>query len=310
MLDKILYYSIVLPVSRLPMGAISLFADLLYIVFRYIWPYREKVISDNLKRAFPSLSSMERREIKLQYYRYLSNLVIESIKNLSVSEDELLDRLRVKNPELMQELYAADRNVILLSSHFNNWEFLIKGLSLLFPFKAIGVGKPLTKRFWDKKINEGRECFGMHVVNTCNYKEIITENPDKLNTVLVLNDQSPGKNENCYWTKFLNQDTAFYFGAEVMANKFNYAVVHAIIRRKQKAYYEIELKLLTDTPREEEYGFITRTYIEQLEECIIADPQYWVWSHRRWKKDLPDNLEELKQQHQERFIQKFRTKSQ
>ncbi|MBK6524768.1 MAG: hypothetical protein IPG07_03955 [Crocinitomicaceae bacterium] len=93
-----------------------------------------------------------------------------------------------------------------------------------------------------------------------------------------------GKAENCYWTNFLNQETAFYFGAEFMANEFDMPVICGIIHKVKRGKYELELKLITANPRQESYGFITESYIRNLEEAIIDEPRYWLWSHKRWKK--------------------------
>lgn len=255
------------------------------------------------------MSEKEQGKIVRQFYRYFADLFAESVKNLTISERKLRKRLKVRNPEVMSKLYDQKKNVILLSSHYNNWEFLINGQPLLFDFKAVGIGMPLSNKFWDKKLNDRRERFGMAVVNANNYKEVLSNFSDKNTATLILNDQSPGKNENCYWTQFLGQETAFYFGAEILANQMDTAVVNAIIHKVKRGFYEIDLQLITTAPQNESYGFITQTYINQLEETIRQKPQYWLWSHKRWKKEVPENLEELKANHQKRFEEKFRKKT-
>ncbi|UKN02610.1 lysophospholipid acyltransferase family protein [Paracrocinitomix mangrovi] len=306
MLDKFLYYCITIPWSYMPLWMIYRLADMFYFVIRFVIPYRKKVVLDNIRKSFPEKSDKEVKLITKKFYRYFANLFAESVKNLTIPEAKLRKRLVVRNPEIMEELHKEGKSVLLLSSHYNNWEFLINGQSLLFPFQAVGIGMPLSNKFWDKKLNERRERFGMKVVNAGNYKEVIAEFKDTLTATLILNDQSPGKDENCYWVNFLNQETAFYFGAEVLANQNNSPVVNAIIHKVKKGYYEIELKLITKDPRKESYGFITQEYVNQLEEAIIANPQYWLWSHKRWKKEIPSNLEEIKAAHQKRFEEKFR----
>ena len=290
----------------MPLWLIYLLSDLFYIVIRFVVPYRKKVVVNNIKASFPDLSDKEQNKIAIKFYRYFANLFAESIKNLTITEKSIRKRLVVRNPEIMEQLAKEKRNVLFLSSHYNNWEFLIKGQSLLFDFQAVGIGMPLSNKFWDEKLNARREEFGMKVVNSRNYKEVIRDYKDRLTATLILNDQSPGKNENCYWTKFLGQDTAFYFGAEIMANQTNSAVVNATIHYVKRGYYEIELELLTADPQHEPYGEITERYVKSLERAIIAAPQYWLWSHKRWKKGVPPNLAELKAEHKQRFIEKFR----
>lgn len=291
----------------MPLFLIYRASDLFYFVIRFLIPYRKETIQKNIAHSFPEKSETERKRITKKFYRYFANLFAESIKNLTISESSLKKRLVVKNPEVMDKLKAEGKNVLLLSSHYNNWEFLINGQSLLFDYQAIGIGMPLSNKFWDKKLNDRRERFGMKVVNAQNYKEVIAGYEDQLTATLILNDQSPGKNENCYWTNFLNQETAFYFGAEILANQLNAAVVNATIHKVKKGYYELELQLITDQPQEEPYGHITETYVRQLEKTIQDNPEYWLWSHKRWKKGVPENLEELKTAHKQRFLDRFRT---
>lgn len=294
------------PLGYMPLWYIYLVGDFFYFVICYITPYRKKVVQKNLATSFPEESTEELKRVTKKFYRFFADLFAESIKNLFISEKKLKERLVVRNPEVMEQFYDQKKNVILLSSHFNNWEFLITAQNLLFRAQAVGIGSPLSNKFWDKKITERRERFGMKVVNAKNYKEIIPTLTEKPTATLVLGDQSPGKNENCYWTTFLNQETAFFFGAEFMANEFDMPVISGTIHKIKRGKYELELKVITANPRMEQYGFITEQYIRQLEENIIAEPQYWLWSHKRWKKEVPTNLEEIKAEHRERFFKRFR----
>lgn len=281
--------------------------DIFYLLLRTIIPYRKKVVLANLENSFPDYSEKEIKRVKIKFYGFFTDLFAESVKNLFISRKNLSKRMTVRNPEVIEQFYDQGKSVILLSSHFNNWEFLITAQSLLFRFQAVGIGSPLSNKYWDKKITQRRERFGMKVVHAINYKEELKKLSGKPSATLVLGDQSPGKAENCYWTKFLNQETAFYFGAEYMANEFDMPVISGIIHRVGRGKYELELKLITAKPRMEKYGFITQSYISDLEEAIIQEPQYWLWSHKRWKKEIPANLQEVKLAHQERFLKRFRS---
>ncbi len=293
--------------SLLPMGLIYFMSNFFYFLIYNVFKYRRKVVLNNVRNSFPNHSELEQKKIVKDFYHYLTNLVAESIKNLSISENDLLNRMQLKDNALMDQLYKEGKNVIILSSHLNNWELLITAQSLLFKHQAIGIGTPLSNKFWDAKINERRERFGMQVVHANNYKEILQNNGAKPTATLVLGDQSPGKDENCYWTDFLNQKTAFFFGAEILANQFNSVVVYASIKQLKKGHYEVDVLPITLKPHEEDYGFITSSYIELLEKDINASPANWLWSHKRWKKSVPKNLQELQKNHEKRFVQKFRS---
>jgi len=305
--DRLLYYCLAVPVGNLPLFISYVIFDFFYLLIRSVIPYRKKVVEQNLKRSFPDASESEIKYIKKKFYGFFTDLFAESIHNLFIGEKSLRKRMTVRNPEVMEQFYDQGKSVILLSSHYNNWEFLITSQSLLFRFQAVGIGSPLSNKYWDRKITNRRERFGMKVVHAANYKEEIRKLTVKPTATLVLGDQSPGKAENCYWTSFLNQETAFYFGAEFMANEFDMPVICGIIHKVSRGKYELELKLITAAPRQESYGFITESYIRNLEEAIILEPRYWLWSHKRWKKQVPENITEVKLQHKERFLKRFRS---
>jgi len=261
---------------------------------------------ENIRKSFPEKSDVEHRKISRKFFCFFTDLLAEATKNLSISESGMKRRLVVRNPELMARLFGEGKSVVFLSGHFNNWEPLITALNMLFPHQAFGIGTPLSNKFWDKKVNERRERFGMVVTTADNYKQKLSEYKDKPSSVLVLGDQSPGKGASVYWSEFLNRKTAFYFGAEVLANEMNMAVVYGSIYRIKRGYYELELKLITDQPLTELYGSITEGYIRRLENDIHTHPECWLWSHKRWKTPVPENLAEVQSIHKEKFEKRFR----
>jgi len=282
-----------------------LFTDFFYLLLISIAPYRKVVIEENIKRSFPNLSDKERKKIKHKFYRHLTDLLAEGAKNLTISEKELRKRFKVQNPELMQDLYDKKRNVLLVSGHFNNWEWLITAQNFLFPHKAIGIGMPLTSTFWDKKVNTRRERFGMKVVNAKTYKKELTSNPETLKAVLVLADQSPGDALKSYWMEFLNQQTPVLFGAEMMAHDLDYSVVFFATRKIKRGYYKMELSLIAEKPKEKTWGQITEAHTTRLEKEIHNQPASWLWSHKRWKREIPNDLNKLKQEQNENFNKRF-----
>ena len=296
------FYIFVLPLSYLPMGFSYLLADLFYLILITVFPYRKKIIDGNLKRSFPGLTPTEILKLKRRFYRHFSDILIEGIKNLSISKRELKRRFTAKNPELMQELYAKNKSVILVSGHYNNWEWLITSQSFLFPHKAYGIGMPMSSKFWDKKINSLRQRFGMKVINSGNFKEAIEESDEPI-AILTLADQSPGDSNKSYWMNFLNQQSAILYGPEYMAIKYNMAVVGFIIRKVKRGHYEMELKLICDDPIKTKWGEITEEHIKMLETAIIEKPEQWIWSHKRWKRDLPTDMDKLRQEQYEKFKQ-------
>lgn len=303
--SKIAYYGIVFPISLLPLPVLYLITDLFYLLLITIVPYRKKVIAQNINNSFPNLSEKEKSRIKRKFYRHFTDLLAEGVKNLSISKREIQRRMKVRNPKVMTELFQAQKNVLLVSGHYNNWEWLVLSQDLLFDHKAIGIGMPLTSKFWDKKINERRSRFGMKVVHAKNYKVEIQKLKDEVKAILVLSDQSPGDSLKSYWMNFLNQRTAVLFGAELMAHDLGYAVVYFTTHKVKRGYYELELKLITDNPQEMQWGEITEAHTKNLEEAILNRPENWLWSHKRWKRDIPKDIEKLKKQQRQKFNEKF-----
>lgn len=303
---RIGYYIFVLPLSYLPLPVLYLFTDFFFLLLISIAPYRKKVILGNIERSFPDKSPAEHKRLLRKFYRHFTDLLAEGVKNLSISESSLRKRFQVKNPELMEELFNNQRNVLLVSGHFNNWEWLITSQNFLFPHQAYGIGMPLSSQFWHKKVNSRRERFGMRVLHAKNYREKLSNNPDELKAVLVLSDQSPGNSLKSYWMNFLHQQTAVLFGAEMMANELNYAVVFFATRKVKRGHYEMELKLITEEPLSLHWGEITEAHTNALEKEIKENPSQWLWSHRRWKREIPENLEHLKTEQHEKFNARYR----
>jgi KDO2-lipid IV(A) lauroyltransferase len=259
-----------------------------------------------LRNSFPELSDVEIRKLRNKFYRHFADLVLEGIKNLSISKKELSKRFVLKNPELINGILAKNQSVMLISGHYGNWEWMITSLGSWFDCKTIGIGMPLTNSFWDKALNERRSRFGLKVAHSGNYKAII--DPTEPKVILVLSDQSPSNSENSYWMNFLNQQTAVLFGAEFMANDQKFVPVFFQTIKVKRGYYQIEVIPFDGEITYTQYGEITKWHTQMLEKIILKQPEFWLWSHKRWKREIPIHLEELKNSQEARFNERFRKK--
>ena len=304
MMSALLYYCIVYPLSLLPLWVLYRMSDLIFLLFMSVLPYRKKVVKANIERSFPDLSSKDQAVLVRGFYRHFSDLLIESIKNLSISKDELLRRMTVINPEVLQDLQKNGKSTIFVSGHFNNWEWFITAQALLVPNASYGIGMPLSNGFWDKKLTERRQRFGLTVVHAQNYKTMF--NQSKPVSVLVLSDQAPADARKSYWMEFLHQQTPILFGVEQMANEFDLNVVYFQLKKVKRGYYEIEFKTLTTEARNLSYGQLTEQHVQLLEQSILEEPCHWLWSHKRWKREIPSDLKDLKSIQRSKFEEKFR----
>ena len=171
--------------------------------------------------------------------------------------------------------------------------------------KAFGLGMPMSNKFWGQAINNKRERFGLKVIHSKNYKEALAAEKNPY-TLLMLGDQSPGDTNKSYWMNFLNQQTAVQFGTEALANTYDLAVVYFNIEKVRYGRYEMTLALLTDHPKELKWGAITQQQTELLEQQIMKKPYLWMWSHKRWKRELPIDLNALRIEQEQRFNKSFR----
>jgi len=301
-----LLFGLVFILSCLPLSVLYILSDLFYLLLISFFPYRKKVIERNLKSSFPKLTNQELKRLRNQFYRHFSDLIVEGIKNLTISKKELQRRLIVENPEFLDRLKNENKSVLLISGHYGNWEWMITSLAFLSPFKAIGIGMPLTNSFWDKSVNKRRSRFGLQVVHSKNYKEALNDG-ETPKAILTLSDQSPGSSENAYWTTFLNQPTAVLFGSEFMAHEYQFTPVFFSIRKVKRGYYSLKFIPFEKPLNQLNYGELTEWHTHLLEREIKQNPSYWLWSHKRWKRQIPDDLNQLKTDQENRFNDRFRS---
>jgi KDO2-lipid IV(A) lauroyltransferase len=281
-------------------------SDGAYYIFTKIIPYRKKLVIKHLITCFPELNETQINTLYKAFMRHFCDLLVEGLKNLTISEKSLQKRMRILNPEVMDNLFEQQKNVVLVSGHYNNWEWFISLQARLFKHQAFGIGMPMSNSFFNQKINQRRERFGMKVVHAKNYNHAL-QLANRPFAVLNLSDQSPGDSAKSYWTTFLGQQTAVLFGTEVIANQFNCAVVFFKTRKVRRGHYAIELEELTKSARECHWGEVTEKHVQALEQVIKEHPEYWLWSHNRWKRTVPENLEQLKRKQRDYFNQRFRT---
>lgn len=305
-MSAIAYHIIVYPLSLLPLGVIYLISDFFYLLLISVFPYRKEVIVRNIQNSFPDYTPQQIKQLRRSFYRHFADLLAEGIKNLSIREKELRNRLRVSNPELLDELYEEKRNVLLVSGHYNNWEWLISAQNFLFKHQAVGIGTPLSNRFWNKKVNERRARFGMRIIHAKDVKSFFSQSHEQAIATLILSDQAPGDARKAYWMNFLNQETPVLFGCEQLAHAYDQAVVFFHTSKVKRGHYEIELKLICRDASQMNWGEITEQHTRLLEEVIVDQPSYWVWSHKRWKRPRPDDLETLKTEQKNKFNEKYK----
>jgi Kdo2-lipid IVA lauroyltransferase/acyltransferase len=286
-LNYLLYYLIIIPVSILPFRILYIISDLLYIIIYRIIGYRKKVVMTNISNSFPEKTEDERRKICNRFYHHLCDLLVESLKIFTISDKQVKKRMKLLNPEFIDAYYKQGKSIIMAGGHLNNWELFAVAIDNAIPHKAIGIYQPLTNKFFDNKMRATRSKYGLRMISTKIVKKVFEEEKANITATIFASDQSPSNPDNCYWMKFLNQDTGVLFGVERYAKEYNYPVVYGRIIKVKRGYFTYEFFKVTDDPSSCSHGEITESFTKMLEKDIRENPEYWLWSHRRWKHKRP-----------------------
>ena len=265
--DRLLYVLVLKPLSFMPLGLLFFFSNITFFLTYYIVGYRKNVVRQNLKNAFPKKSETELKKIEKGFYIHFTDFIFESIKSISISEKDVLKRTSIKNKDLLDKYYKQGRNVLVVCGHYNNWEFYALSLPKQLKHTTYSLYQPLKNKFYDKIILNSRKRNGMNLIKTNDVISFFREN-------------------KAYWNTFLNQQTGWNVGPEKLAKKFDYVVLFGHSKKVKRGEYEVDFTLVTETPQQTNDEFITDKYSAILEGIIKDKPEFWLWSHKRWKHKL------------------------
>jgi KDO2-lipid IV(A) lauroyltransferase len=287
-IEYYIFYGINWIITLLPLPVLYIISDILYLVLYYFPSYRRKVVATNLKNSFPEKTEEELKSIEKKYYRHLADLVIETFKVTHMTKAEQRKRFTYSNLEIIDKLREEKRDIIAVLGHYNNWEWPTL-LPYYLKYKIIIIYKPLQNKYFNRFINNNRSKFGIVLTPTSQIiREIVNYKRNNINTLSVfISDQTPPKGDIKYWTTFLNQDTPVFTGVEKIASKYDMAIVFFHIQKVKRGHYNLDIELLLDHTAGLPEKLITEAHVRRLEEIIREKPEYWIWSHRRWKHKRP-----------------------
>ncbi len=266
-----------------PFFMLYLFSDIISFILRSIVGYRKNVIYNNLKNSFPEKTEEEIKKLSKLFYKHLADITLESLKGMTVSEKSINNRYIVKNTEISDGYFFKGQSVLCLTSHYGNWEYGILGTNNSLKHQAIALYLPLSNKYSEKYGLKKRKRFGMKMVAVQETKTIFEKPLDKPVAIIMAADQSPSNQEKAIWTEFLNQDTACLHGPEAYAKKINLPVLYLSIKKPIRGHYELVIENLIENPQDMKPAEITSIYMNRLEKDIVEKPEYYLWSHRRWK---------------------------
>ena len=274
--------------SLLPLSVLYMISDvMLYPLMYYIARYRLKVVRKNLRNSFPDKSHDELKNIEKKFYHHFADLIVEVVYGYRVGDEEMRERVVFENVDLVEDLASKTHGVIAYLGHMGNWEWLVD-LNKRFVNPSMveyNVYRQLKNPASDKMMLELRSKRGGECIekNQLLRKLVLLRRVDHPFVIGMLSDQKPSKRSSYAWTQFLNQETAFLDGSEVLAHKFGFSAVYAHIWSTKRGYYRIRFEQITDDPSTMQPKEMTKRYAELLEQNICAQPEQWLWTHNRWK---------------------------
>lgn len=272
--------------SLLPFSILYVLSDFTYLIVYYLIGYRKNVVRENLKRSFPGKTDKELLATEKKFYHHLCDLLFESIKMATISKEEMSRRMKILNYEPLLKHYDENKSVLLITSHYGNWEWT-SSFSMYLPADKpmYQVYKQQKNKLFDRLIYNLRIRFGSVNVEVNELFDVLSslKQQGKMGMIGLISDQSPSRKGIKYQSQFLNQRTPVITGTEIIAKKYDFPVYFVQIRRVKRGYYTCNPVPICLHPQESGKFEITEKYIRLLEQEIMAEPAYWLWSHRRWK---------------------------
>jgi KDO2-lipid IV(A) lauroyltransferase len=276
--------------SRLPFSVLYAISDFLFLITFYVVGYRRKLVQKNLKSSFQEKSALELRGIEKQFYKNLCDYAVEMLKLVTISKEELSKRMTFTHPEIPQSFKEKNQSILFLASHQFNWEWLLTSASISFPMAIEFVYQPVKSKFFNDLSLFSRSRFGAMGIKRQEVAREIIKRKHLLRGIATVADQYPGyHHDKKYVTKFLGQDTAFFYGTNQLAAMTQYAAIYYSIRKIKRGYYEASPVVVAEPPYDKTSDVVIEQYVREVEKTIQENPDGWLWSHNRWKKRHLEN---------------------
>ena len=279
--------------ALMPWWVLYLHADIFYFFVYHLIGYRKKVVRRNLAECFPEKDDHERKVIEKEFYHHLTDYFVETIKLLHISDNEMRKRMVFQNAHVIDEAFDNGQSIVLYAAHYGNWEW-VTSVTLWFDSKKHKddvqgqVYQPLENEWFDRFFLKLRQRFNTVCISKkAILREMIThEREGRHLGIGFIADQHPWTNDEGHVLDFLHHPTAFITGAEAIGRKLHCRAAFFDVRKLKRGYYECTLIPLCDDIAAEPRGSITTRYARLLEKRINAEPAYWLWTHKRWKRPV------------------------
>ncbi|WP_108868199.1 lysophospholipid acyltransferase family protein [Aquimarina aquimarini] len=285
---QLLVYRLVYPifwiVSKLPWKLLYFLSNTIYIIVYYIIGYRKKVVTKNLMLTFPEKSISEIHIIRKKFYKHMCDMFMEMIKSLSISKEEMTKRFTIIDPHTFKEVQSLNKSIIVLMGHYASYEWAIAA-QFVMDFPIVGVYKKIKNKYFDQLAHRIRGRFNTRLVRHQSVIKEITRDKvhGKLCAYGLLSDQSPKLKNSLYWTDFMGIKIPVITGGEVLAKRLDLPVMYLHVEKIRRGYYQAKFIKISDAPKNCEEHYITKKYLTLLENQIKENPEFYLWTHKRWK---------------------------
>ncbi len=273
--------------SLLPLRIHYIISDFLFWLLYKVIGYRRRVVWKNLSASFPEKSEAELKEIERGFYHFLCDYFVETVKMMTISKKEIKKRMVFKGIEDLDEVIESGQSIALYLGHYCNWEWVTSMPLWVTPKVQCGqIYHPLENKYFDKLLLRSRQRLDALCISMQDTLREVVRYKREGQPIMIgyISDQAPNWVNIHHWVDFLNQDTPVFTGTERIVKKMNHAVFYVDMRRIKRGYYEAEFKLMTRAPKELEDFKLTDMYFDMLEKSIRRAPEFWLWSHNRWKR--------------------------
>lgn len=284
LLAYILIYPLLWVISILPFRLLYVVSDILFLLIYYVIGYRKKTVKSNIALVFPDKTEKEIKTIEKKFYHHLCDMILESVKSLTVSEAEMIKRFKLNNIEEIHKLEAANKNIVLMCAHYANFEWIFIAQKFV-KLKGYAVYKRLTNKYFDRLIKRKRAKYNTQLITTKETIPVLMESIKSGEQSIsgFVSDQSPKQNKAFHWNDFMGIKVPVHTGAEMLAKKLDASVVFFGVKKIKRGYYETTFNTLAINSKEYKDYEITDTFLKLVEEQIYEAPEYYLWTHKRWK---------------------------
>jgi len=283
-LAYLIFYPLLWLISKLPFRLLYALSDVIYVIIYYIIGYRKKTVRSNIALALPHLSEKERLSIEKKSYRHLCDMFLEMIKTMSITRKEIDERFTFSNLDVYLDLEKKGKSIAVMIAHYASYEWVIS-MNRIITFEGFAIYKKIRNPYFDKMVRDIRSKFQAHLITTKDTIDVIQKNTTegRLSVYGFAGDQSPKSNKAFHWTMFMGVEVPVHTGAEMLAKRFDMNVIFLKVKKVKRGFYEATFEVLSEDVRSVPDYQISDMFVERVEQQILEAPEYYLWTHKRWK---------------------------